>query len=150
MVIILMFLLFSTCCSNLFKKSITVSARGRNNASMSHSLPFLPLKNMELTGSKVLLAESQQTRVTLTTTTPFYRTEKNIFSFTVKFDKKQRKTAIGFSATRPPSDTYLIPDYYSGGDYVSMGGAGFIYPMRDSASRGYKVGYVMFLRHFML
>jgi hypothetical protein len=38
------------------------------------------------------------------------------------------------------SDTYLIPGYYSGSQYISMGGAGFMFPLRTSASRGYKDG----------
>ena len=107
---------------------------------MNQKLPYLSHKNLQLLGSKVILAEAQQTQLTLTTSTPFIRSDSNLATFSVKFDKKQRKTAIGFSSTQPPTDTYLIPDYYSGNGYISMGGAGFIYPMRTSASRGYKEG----------
>lgn len=107
---------------------------------MAQKLPFLSHKNVELVGTTVILAEAQQTQLTLTTSKPFLRSDSNVATFSVKFDKKQRKTAIGFSSTQPPTDTYLIPDYYSGDGYISMGGAGFIYPMRTSASRGYKEG----------
>ena len=107
---------------------------------MSNTLPFLTHKNVQQSGNKLTLSEEQQNRLTLTTSTPFFRSDGNLATFSVKFNKKQRKTAIGFSTIRPPSDTYLIPDYYSSGGYISMGGAGFLYPMRTSASRGYKEG----------
>ena len=115
-----------------------ISSRGLSM--ISNNLPFLIHKNVQQLGNKVSLSEEQQNRLTLTTSVPFYRSDGNLATFSVKFNKKQRKTAIGFSTTRPPTDTYLIPDYYSSGGYVSMGGAGFLYPMRTSASRGYKEG----------
>lgn len=103
-------------------------------------LPFLSQKNVVLTGTKTIVTGKQVERLTLTTPVPFLRSENNVASFSVKFNVKERKTAIGFSGSQPPIDTYLIPDHYSGGGYISMGGAGFLYPMRTSASRGYKEG----------
>jgi hypothetical protein len=50
--------------------------------------------------------------------------------------------AIGWAAA-PDSDNYLTPDYRSVDTtpcYVSMGGAGFIYPARARASKGYGEG----------
>ena len=106
----------------------------------TRKLSFLSQKNVILTGTKTTVTGQQADRLTLTTQVPFMRKDSNTATFSVKFNIKEKKTAIGFSATQPPIDTYLIPDYYSKRDYISMGGAGFLYPMRTSASRGYKEG----------
>ena len=113
---------------------------------MARNLPFLAHENILTSGSKVIVSDTQQKRLTLTTSTPFLRADCNIATFSVKFNKKDKKTAIGFSAVQPPTDTYLIPDYYTGGQYISMGGAGFLYPMKTSASRGYKEGDLVTVR----
>lgn len=107
---------------------------------MSRNVPFLAHENVIISGNKVVVSDAQKMRLTLTTSIPFFRADCKIATFSVKFNKKDKKTAIGFSAVQPPADTYLIPDYYSGNQYISMGGAGFIYPMRTSASKGYKEG----------
>ena len=51
------------------------------------------------------------------------------------------KQAIGWAAATD-SDKYLTPDYRSSKEphYVSMGGAGFIYPSKASALKGYGEG----------
>lgn len=60
-------------------------------------------------------------------------------TFTVSLPVKNGRTAIGFSFNKPIS-TYLTPDYTTVNNYISMGGAGFIYPMKVSAKRGYQQG----------
>jgi SPRY domain len=106
----------------------------------TRNLQFLPHENVVSSGIKVTLTGAQKKRVTLSTTQSFLRSESNTAKFSVKFDKKEKKTAIGFSAVQPPVDTYLTPEFHSGGAYISMGGAGFIYPLKTSASRGYMEG----------
>lgn len=106
----------------------------------TRNFQFLPHQNVVSSGIKVTLIRAQKTRVTLTATQPFLRSDNSIAKFSVKFDKKEKKTAIGFSTVQPPVDTYLTPEFHSGGEYVSMGGAGFMYPLKTSASRGYKEG----------
>lgn len=61
-------------------------------------------------------------------------------AFSVQFHTKEPRTAIGLAASPPPFASYLTPDRAASLDYVSFGGAGFIYPFRRSASRGYAVG----------
>ena len=106
----------------------------------TRNLHFLPHENVVSSGIKVTLTGAQKRRVTLTTSNSFLRSDSNTAKFSVKFEKKEMKTAIGFSTVQPPVDTYLTPDFHSGGEYVSMGGAGFIYPLKNSACRGYKEG----------
>jgi hypothetical protein len=72
---------------------------------------------------------------------PLTRSAGDKKAFTVKFIEKSRRTAIGVSATKLADlNTYLTPDYYSGSDYVSMGGAGYFYPSRSRATKGYAEG----------
>lgn len=106
----------------------------------TRKLPFLSQKNVILSGTKTTVTGNQANKLTLTTQVPYLRKDSNTATFSVKFNIKEKKTAIGFSVTQPPIDTYLIPDHYSERDYISMGGAGFLYPMRTSATRGYKEG----------
>jgi len=61
-------------------------------------------------------------------------------AFSVHFHTKEPRTAIGIAASPPPLASYLTPDRAASPDYVSFGGAGFIYPFRRSATRGYTVG----------
>ena len=54
---------------------------------------------------------------------------------------KNARTAIGYSTKE--ISLYMTPDYVRTADhggYVSMGGAGYIYPLRLSAARGYSEG----------
>mmetsp|Transcript_40375 Transcript_40375/g.59447 ORF Transcript_40375/g.59447 Transcript_40375/m.59447 type:complete len:154 (+) Transcript_40375:140-601(+) len=62
-------------------------------------------------------------------------------SFSVHMPVKASRTAIGWcSATE--CDKYLTPDYRSSAHphYVSIGGAGYIYPSKNRASKGYGEG----------
>lgn len=126
-------ILISSLSANLIRSALGISMGTRN-------LSFLAHKNVLLSGIKVTLTAAQRERVTLSSSQSFLRSDSNIAKFSVKFDKKEKKTAIGFSAVQPPEDTYLTPDFYSGGEYISMGGAGFIYPLKSSASKGYREG----------
>lgn len=129
-----------SCLLSTFQLGALSKLHSRGPSMMTKNLPFLAHKNVDILGGKVIVKATQLERLTLTTSVPFRRSDSNTATFSVKFNRKEKKTAIGFSAVQPPVDTYLIPDYYPGGDYISMGGAGFIYPMRNSASRGYKEG----------
>ena len=53
---------------------------------------------------------------------------------------KDARTAIGYIFTKPPISSYMTPDYINGQGYISMGGAGFIYPSKSRASSGYGKG----------
>ena len=57
--------------------------------------------------------------------------------------RKASRTAIGWAASTD-STAYLTPEFRAasggGGDYVSFGGAGFIYPARKRGARGYGEG----------
>lgn len=56
---------------------------------------------------------------------------------------KGARTAIGLSSS--PISTYLTPDFTIAPhpSYLSMGGAGFIYPSKNRARRGYAEGDVV-------
>jgi hypothetical protein len=56
---------------------------------------------------------------------------------------KDARTAIGYIFTKPPVSKYMTPDYINGQGYISMGGAGFIYPSKSRASSGYGKGDVV-------
>ena len=93
--------------------------------------------------------------ISLSSTNPVCRvagsstTISNKWIFRVHLPIKEQKTAIGWVFQDPPTDQYLTPEYIkpsssSSGDsgteaYISMGGAGFIYPSKQRASRGYAV-----------
>ena len=65
----------------------------------------------------------------------------NIYS--VSMPIKDARTAIGYIFTKPPVSKYMTPDYINGQGYISMGGAGFIYPSKSRASSGYGKGDVV-------
>lgn len=70
-------------------------------------------------------------------------TSSSIFKYSVHLPVKDKKTAIGFVFLDKPESRYLTPDYVDHKDYLSMGGAGFIYPKRKRASRGYAIGDIV-------
>jgi len=88
--------------------------------------------------------------LTVSTSEPFKRiigsggSSSSSSSFTIKFNTKDARTAIGYCFRSPPITTYLTPDYTtttsSSADYISYGGAGFIYPIKARASKGYGNG----------
>lgn len=82
--------------------------------------------------------------LTIRTSAPFVRGlgQKDVRKFTAKIPKKEAKTAIGLSFSDDASHytRYLTPDYCSEDKYVSFGGAGFVYPSRSRAARGYAEG----------
>ena len=87
--------------------------------------------------------------LTVSTSEPFKRIRgsSSSSSFTIKFNTKDARTAIGYCFRSPPITTYLTPDYTStttttttSADYISYGGAGFIYPIKARASKGYGNG----------
>eukprot|EP01036_Dinobryon_divergens_P027382 gene27382-36149_t len=90
--------------------------------------------------------------ISLSSTQPVRRilgssnTISNKWVFKVHLPIKEQKTAIGWVFQDPPTEQYLTPDYVkpsstSSGteEYISMGGAGFIYPSKRRASKGYAV-----------
>ena len=112
------------------------------------AINFLPsVPAVSQTGTKVTVAASQRASFTLVASSPL---TSSLFSskasFSVQFVQKDAKTAIGLATFQPPQGqyTYLTPDSFSasppGEVYVTMGGAGFIYPQKCSATRGYKNG----------
>jgi len=80
---------------------------------------------------------SQQQPTTISSSTPFQKKNKVISRFSVLLEIKKQKTAIGLQFTKTPVKTYLTPTYSATfNNYISMGGAGFIYPgTRSSGSR---------------
>lgn len=77
----------------------------------------------------VTFTEALSTPMTLSSSTPFQRKNGKISKFSVKLTKKNQRTAIGFQFSNPPSTNYLTPSYDpSNANYISMGGAGFVYP----------------------
>ena len=79
--------------------------------------------------------------LTISLKTPVRRSSNlSVIKYTVKFLKKESRTAIGFLSR--PVNEYMTPDYLTDStiQYVSMGGAGYIYPTRKSALRGYQNG----------
>jgi hypothetical protein len=115
---------------------------------MKAAVSFLPsVPAVTQLGSKVTVAASQRASFTLVASSPL---TSSLFSskasFSVQFVQKDAKTAIGVATFQPPQGqyTYLTPDSFGasppGEVYVTMGGAGFIYPQKKSATRGYKNG----------
>ena len=62
--------------------------------------------------------------------------------FSVKMLKKPCKMAIGYSFSQDDNERkkYMTPSYTSEGKYISMGGAGFVYPMTKQTGGTYKEG----------
>lgn len=85
---------------------------------------------------------------TISTAEPFRG--PGVFGFTVVMPTKNARTAIGFMGMEPPDERYMTPDYITAtssgssgtakGGYVSMGGAGFIYPFRTQTGVKYGQG----------
>ena len=75
---------------------------------------------------------------TVTTSAPFSAPGRHAFE--VAMPIKQARTAVGFMAQ--PLETYLTPSYTEAqaGGYVSMGGAGFIYPASVASGSRYGEG----------
>jgi len=84
----------------------------------------------------VVFTTGMPTPLTVSSAQPFRRRPKGVSVFHVKLPVKQAKTAIGVQFRDKPSTNYLTPSYDpSNSQYVSMGGAGFIYP-KSTLSKG--------------
>jgi hypothetical protein len=84
----------------------------------------------------VVFTAGLPTPLTVSSSQPFRRRPNGVSVFHVKLPVKQAKTAIGVQFSDKPSTNYLTPSYDpSNSQYVSMGGAGFIYP-KSTLSRG--------------
>ena len=107
---------------------------------MNKIISFASTEGVTFSGKLVTVA-GDAPLFTLLGSSPLRRNGGDKQAFKVKFLTKDRRTAMGFSATKLPNiKTYLTPDYYSGRDYVSMGGAGYFYPTRSRATQGYGNG----------
>ena len=87
----------------------------------------------------VTFTEACEMPVTVCASRPFSRRKGGLSKFRVKLPVKSQRTAIGFQFGNTPASTYLTPSYSPQlKQYISFGGAGYIYPDTKSATRGYK------------
>lgn len=107
----------------------------------SNSLEFVLRHGITANDSLIQFTTQIKQPLTISLSTPVRRSSSlSVIRYTVKFLKKESRTAIGFLSR--PVNEYMTPDYLTDSTvhYVSMGGAGYIYPTRKSASRGYQNG----------
>ncbi len=97
------------------------------------------IKGVKIEGSALNFLPTLQGPCTVSTSQPFTPPGKHAFE--VLMPVKDCRTAVGFSSD-PPIATYLTPSYTSGrgSPYVSMGGAGFIYPATMVSGSSYGRG----------
>ena len=102
---------------------------------------------------KIQFPRSLSVPISLSSTKPVCRNIPTVgsckWTFRVNLPVKEQKTAIGWIFQDPPTTKYLTPDHVNieplstsssnEATYISMGGAGFIYPSKSRASRGYAV-----------
>jgi len=102
---------------------------------------------------KIQFPRSLSVPISLSSTKPVCRKIPTVgsckWTFRVNLPVKEQKTAIGWIFQDPPTTKYLTPDHVNiqplstsssnEATYISMGGAGFIYPSKRRASRGYAV-----------
>jgi len=104
------------------------------------AMQFASAGGVTIASRAVTFSKSIASPLTVSTTAPFLRSRPSPCSFSVRLPTKERKTAIGFIFNLPFA-TYMTPTYSSEkANYLSMGGAGFIYPKTRSAKRGYGEG----------
>ena len=102
-------------------------------------MEFKAISGVSVSNNVVRFTKDITESLTVSTLEAFKRSTK-INSFSVYLPIKDARTAIGYSFTKPPVSKYMTPDYISGQGYISMGGAGFIYPSKSRASAGYGKG----------
>lgn len=105
------------------------------------SFDFLLRHGVTASDSLIQFTRQISQPLTISLMTPVKRSSSlSEVKYTVKFVKKESRTAIGFLSK--PVGEYMTPDYLTDPTikYVSIGGAGYIYPNRKSASRGYQNG----------
>lgn len=97
---------------------------------------------IQMGASTITFPPTLSSPTTITSTTPFRKKNGVIKSrFTTRLRVKEKRTAIGLQFTQTPIKTYLTPTYSPDfHDYVSIGGAGFIYPTSKASSGSYGVG----------
>ncbi|GFH25420.1 B30.2/SPRY domain-containing protein [Haematococcus lacustris] len=76
------------------------------------------------TASGVVFMRGLERPTTVTTQQPV--TAAGVHAFEVVMPVKDAKTAVGFMAD-PPTTSYMTPTYSSMPNYISMGGAGFVW-----------------------
>jgi SPRY domain len=148
-IFIILVLLSSAFAIRCGRSSIS-SVPPRRLLIMASGLGFQTQQGVIQSGSSVRVSESSPSLFTLTTSQGLKSGTPGMLglgggssraAFTVSFKRKDSRTAIGFATAQPPSNTYMTPDYYRGSvSYISMGGAGFIYPAKSRATGGYKEG----------
>jgi hypothetical protein len=114
-------------------------------AAAAATLPWGAARALEGVTTKTLgslttihFTEACSTPVTISSDLPF-RKNSGRSTFCVYLKEKNQRTAIGIQFGLTPKSTYLTPIHSPGlKSYLSFGGAGFIYPVTVSASRGYK------------
>jgi hypothetical protein len=103
----------------------------------------LPSNEVQQLDSATLLFTKETSKpLSLHTTTPLQSNmllQNEFYRFSVALPVKERRTAIGFSFGNPEAN-YLTPTYVQHHNYISMGGAGFIYPMTVNCGTGYGEG----------
>ncbi|KAG1653950.1 hypothetical protein FOA52_002847 [Chlamydomonas sp. UWO 241] len=104
-------------------------------------LSFVARSGVTVTASRLTFTKSIAKPLTVITDAPLTPTTGvRTRGFEVAMPTKQARTAIGFSAD-PELATYMTPTYSPGlSSYISMGGAGFIYPAGASSSGRYGEG----------
>ena len=107
-----------------------------------YGMNFLSRQGIELNGLSVKFTKLIKNPLTTSVTIPIRRSSSQIeeCQYTVNFKIKNSRTAIGFLSK--PTNDYMTPQYMTDANiyYISMGGAGYIYPKCKSATRGYSNG----------
>ena len=109
---------------------------------LSHSkmMQFKSISGVNI-NSNIVRFSNTNIPMTISTIEPFRRSSSNN-NFSIKYNVKDARTAIGYCFVPPPMTTYMTPEYSStsSNSYISFGGAGYIYPIKGRAKNGYSNG----------
>lgn len=86
--------------------------------------------------ARIVVSPTLPGPLTIATAEPLQGPGKHAFE--VAMPKKGVRTAVGF--TESPAEEYMTPDYRRDRGYISMGGAGFIYPAKAMSRATYGEG----------
>ena len=99
----------------------------------------LPLGSSACHASHTLeFTSSLKHPITITSIIPLTAAGKGKAGYRISMPVKKAKTAVGLRASSESTSQYLTPSYEMSEGYVSMGGAGFIYP--SSRATGCRYG----------
>ena len=111
--------------------------------SSSRMMQFKGINGVSINSNVIRFSNTNSNRpITISTIEPFRRSSSSSNNnFSIKYNVKDARTAIGYCFMSPPITTYMTPDYTSSSSsYISFGGAGFIYPIKGRAKNGYGNG----------